>query len=149
MAQHYVQLDDKNYVAKSIFKLQDSDDPTKWIQITVPTAKEIDFNNQFDKYYVDPDTKAVSKEHDTTTLGDLKTQLATAMDTITSQEKVINTQKDAITGLQQSLGEATQSQVAAQKDFDTKTSEFQSTFGDLTKQVVALQAEIDKLTATK
>lgn len=79
----------------------------------------------------------------------LKSLIDQQSQSISQQTDTINKQAATIKDLQTSLGEATQAQVTAQKSFEDKSTEFQNTFGDLTKQVVALQADIDKLTAAK
>lgn len=147
MAQHYVQVDEKNYCTKNAFALTDSDDPSKWIQVTVATSKEIDFNNQYNHYYVDPTTHTVTKDHDTTTLGDVNTQLASALDTINQQKTAIDTLTQDNQGLQQALGEATKAQVQAQQQFTQTTQTFQAQFGDLTKQFVELGKQVAALQA--
>lgn len=156
MAQYYVQVDDKNYIAKMAKALTDKDNPADWTQVTVATSKDIDFTNQFDKYYMDPQTHAVTKNHDTTTIGDVNEQLGQAQDTLTKQtaaldeqEKTINTLTQQNQQLQQALGEATKAQVQAQQQFTQTTQTFQSQFGDLTKQVVDLGKQVAALTPSK
>ncbi|MCH5461490.1 hypothetical protein HC026_02050 [Lactobacillus sp. LC28-10] len=55
----YVQVDENNYVNVVKSTLTDSDDATKWIKLFIPSAFQTDFGKFFDKYQVDPNTKAL------------------------------------------------------------------------------------------
>ena len=144
MAQYYVQVDDKNYIAKMAKALTDKDNPADWTQVTVATAKDIDFTNQFDKYYMDPQTHAVTKNHDTTTIGDVNEQLGQALDTIKQQNDqistLVNTTKDlqTVSGkLGGQLAQALESNVTAQQTI----KDLQATAGKLGGQVAKLLAD--------
>lgn len=55
----YVQLDANNYVSTVKNTLTDNDDATKWIKLFIPAQFQTDFGKYFDKYQVDPTTKAL------------------------------------------------------------------------------------------
>ena len=138
MAKHYVQVGEDNYIVKNALSLLQEDDPTLWVEVIVETEKEIDFNNQFTKYYVDPVTHAVTKNHNTTTIGDVNKQLSDALDTIQKQNETVNS-------LKQQLGLAVKAQVEAQKTFNDTNKVFQNQFGQLTFQFVELQKRIQSM----
>ena len=91
MSQFYVQLDDRRFVAKMARKLASTDDPKQWTSINLPTAKDIDFGVNFDKYQVDESGTVIKGGDDAVTLGDVNTELATSLDTIKQQNDQINT----------------------------------------------------------
>lgn len=55
----YVQVDSNNYVSTVKNTLADSDDATQWIKLFIPAQFQTDFGKYFDKYQVDPTTKAL------------------------------------------------------------------------------------------
>lgn len=55
----YVQVDGNNYVSTVKNTLSDGDDATKWIKLFIPSQFQTDFGKFFDKYQVDPTTKAL------------------------------------------------------------------------------------------
>lgn len=55
----FVQVDGNNYVNTVKNVLADSDDATKWIKLFIPAQFQTDFGKFFDKYQVDPTTKAL------------------------------------------------------------------------------------------
>lgn len=55
----YVQVDSNNYVSTVKNTLSDSDDATQWIKLFIPAQFQTDFGKFFDKYQVDPTTKAL------------------------------------------------------------------------------------------
>lgn len=55
----FVQVDSNNYVSTVKNTLSDSDDATQWIKLFIPAQFQTDFGKFFDKYQVDPTTKAL------------------------------------------------------------------------------------------
>lgn len=138
MAQYYVQVDAQNYIAKMAKALTDKDNPADWTQVTVATAKDIDFTNQFDKYYMDPQTHAVTKNHDTTTIGDVNEQLGQALDTLTKTQDIVKEANDTIEAQSNTIKQLQQMltmQTMQQAKSDATIKQLQDLTTQLTEQI--------------
>ncbi|MDB1102809.1 hypothetical protein [Lentilactobacillus parabuchneri] len=150
MAQHYVQLNEQGYITRKDEELTKDDDPKQWRQIMIATDAEIDFGVNYKHYRVDENNIVHAPANsDLPTVDQVNKQLAGALDTITKQTEVIEKQTVELNNLQLMLGEATKAQVEAGKLFDTKTAVYQNMFGDVTKQLVEIQTQLDALKGGK
>lgn len=150
MAQHNVQFNEQGYITKVAAELTKDDDPKLWKQITIATADETDFGVNFAHYRVDEAgiVHAPANSY-LPTVDQVNKQLAVALDTIKQQSEVIEKQTSELNNLQLMLGEATKAQVKAGQLFDTKTAAYQNMFGDVTKQLVEIQTQLDALKGGK
>ena len=97
MSKFLAQLDELNYPSKIARKLPDGEDASLWIELAVPGHLDSDFALHFDKYLVNPDTKAVTPRPDAptgVTNDDLLAQYEAAIKEI-KDLKADNTAKDA------------------------------------------------------
>lgn len=134
MSQFYVQLDDRRFVAKMARKLASTDDPKQWTTINLPTAKDIDFGVNFDKYQVDENGTITKGGDDAVTLGDVNTQLATALDTIKQQNDQLTQATATIKQLQQMIT----TQTMQQSKSDATIKQLQDLATQLTSQIAKL-----------
>lgn len=134
MSQFYVQLDDRRFVAKMARKLASTDDPKQWTTINLPTAKDIDFGVNFDKYQVDENGTVNKGGDDAVTLGDVNTQLATALDTIKQQNDQLTQATATIKQLQQMIT----TQTMQQSKSDATIKQLQDLATQLTSQIAKL-----------
>ena len=150
MAQHYVQLNEQGYITRKDEELTKDDDPKQWQQITIATNDEIDFGVNYKHYRVDENNIVHAPANSgLPTVEQVNKQLAVAQDTIKQQTELIEKQTAELNNLQVMLGEATKAQVKAGQLFDTKTAAYQNMFGDVTKQLVEIQTQLDALKGGK
>lgn len=145
MSQFYVQRDDRNFATRFLKQLTDKDDPKQWITVNIPTSKDIDFSVNFDKYQIDDNGVATKGGMDAVTIGDVNSQLATALDAVKSLQGVINQATQAQVAMKQSLDDANKT-ITAQAD---TIKQLQGLANNITQQQVALQTQIKALTPAK
>lgn len=150
MAQHYVQTNEQGYITKRAEELTKDDDPKAWQQVTIATDDEIDFGVNYTHYRVDKNGVVYAPANSNLpTISQVNKQLAVAQDTIKQQSELIDKQSQELTDVQNALVEATKAQVEAGKQFDQKTTEYQKTFVETTKQIMQLQADVEALKGAK
>lgn len=100
MSQFYVQRDADKFGTKLATKLADNDDPKQWLQVTIATANDNDFKQNFMHYQINDDGTVIRGGADATTIEDVNNQLATALDTIKNLNDSLTKANTTITKLQ-------------------------------------------------
>ncbi|WP_203648873.1 hypothetical protein [Secundilactobacillus yichangensis] len=100
MSQFYVQRDADKFGTKLATKLADSDDPKQWLQVTIATANDNDFKQNFMHYQINDDGTVIRGGADAATIEDVNNQLATALDTIKNLNDSLTKANKTITTLQ-------------------------------------------------
>lgn len=100
MSQFYVQRDADKFGTKLATKLADTDDPKQWLQVTIATANDNDFKQNFMHYQINDDGTVIRGGADATTIEDVNNQLATALDTIKNLNDSLTKANKTITTLQ-------------------------------------------------
>ena len=141
MALHYVKTDEKNFVIQNALKLAEGEKAEDYKQVTVATADEIDFNQNFQVYQIDENGVYTRGGKQAVTLAELNQAVADAKDTIDKQEETIKkqaetakSQAETIKQLQTLAGTLTQQQAK----LDTTIKGLQTMAGQLTMQIAKL-----------
>ena len=141
MALHYVKTDEKNFVIQNALKLAEGEKAEDYKQVTVATADEIDFNQNFQVYQIDENGVYTRGGKQAVTLAELNKAVADAKDTIAAQDKTMAEQADTaksqaetIKQLQTLAGTLTQQQT----ELDTTIKGLQTMAGQLTMQIAKL-----------
>ena len=141
MALHYVKTDEKGFVIQNALKLAEGEKAEDYTQVTVATADEIDFNQNFQVYQIDENGVYTRGGKQAVTLAELNKAVADAKDTIDKQEETIKkqaetakSQAETIKQLQTLAGTLTQQQAK----LDTTIKGLQTMAGQLTMQIAKL-----------
>ena len=141
MALHYVKTDEKNFVIQNALKLAEGEKAEDYTQVTVATADEIDFNQNFQVYQIDENGVYTRGGKQAVTLAELNKAVADAKDTIAAQDKTMAEQADTaksqaetIKQLQTLAGTLTQQQAK----LDATIKGLQTMAGQLTMQIAKL-----------
>ncbi|GAX05474.1 hypothetical protein IWT25_00780 [Secundilactobacillus pentosiphilus] len=100
MSQFYVQRDANKFGAKLATKLTDTDDPNQWIQVTIATANDNDFKQNFMHYQINDDSTVIRGGAYAITIEDVNQQLSDSLDTIDKLNKSLSAANATITKFQ-------------------------------------------------
>ncbi|WP_288531476.1 hypothetical protein [uncultured Secundilactobacillus sp.] len=146
MALHYVKTDEKNFVIQNALKLAEGEKAEDYKQVTVATADEIDFNQNFQVYQIDENGVYTRGGKQAVTLAELNQAVADAKDTIDKQEETIKKQADTIKQLQAMAVESAK----ARATDATTIQQLKDMAVEMTKQLAAFQkTAVETTTDTK
>ena len=100
MSQFYVQRDANKFGAKLATKLTDTDDSSQWVQVTIATANDNDFKQNFMHYQINNDGTVIRGGAYAITIEDVNQQLADSLDTIDKLNKSLSAANATITKFQ-------------------------------------------------
>lgn len=153
MALHYVKTDEKGFVIQNALKLAEGEKAEDYTQVTVATADEIDFNQNFQVYQIDENGVYTRGGKQAVTLAELNKAVADAKDTIAAQDKTMAEQAETAKSQAETIKQLQEMAVEASKARATDATTIQQLKDmavEMTKQLAAFQkTAVETTTDTK
>ncbi|MBT9671743.1 hypothetical protein GPK34_06830 [Secundilactobacillus kimchicus] len=118
MAKHYLKLNDQRFPISNQVELAKDEKEADFTVVTVATADEIDFNQNFQHYQITDTGTYVKGGESAVTAEEVNRQLAAALDTLAKQSKVIDKATDRIGQQQEMMGALTTQAMDSQTKVD-------------------------------